>query len=161
MVSDLEALGRVALGGLLGYVIGFEREYRGSDAGDRTFALVCMGSAAFTAIGVAQFPATAEKILAGIVTGIGFLGAGLIMRGDGGGVRGLTTAASLWATAALGVFVGAGELLLAVGLMLLALAILEAQRVPVVGKLLDGGQWRQRRISGDARGGREGRRADD
>lgn len=145
MVSDVEMLGRVGLGGVLGYVVGFEREYRGSDAGDRTFVLVCMGSAAFTAIGIARFPATAEKILAGVVTGIGFLGAGLIMRSDGGGVRGLTTAASLWATAALGVFVGAGEYLLGAGLPLFILAVLEAQRVPVVGPLLDGGYWHRRR----------------
>lgn len=116
MKTDLILLGRVGLGALLGYVVGFEREFRGSEAGDRTFALIAMGAAAFTAIGVESFPATAEKILAGVVTGVGFLGGGLIMKGDGGAVRGLTTAAAIWATASVGIVAGAGEVLLAISL---------------------------------------------
>ena len=147
MTSDLMLVGRVGLGALLGYIIGFERELRGSDAGDRTFALIAMGAAAFTAIGVESFPATAEKILAGVVTGVGFLGGGLIMKGDSGAVRGLTTAAAIWATASLGVIAGAGEVLLAVSLTVLVLIILEAQRLPIVGPLLDGGHWHRRRAS--------------
>lgn len=147
--ADLVLLGRVGLGALLGYVIGFEREYRGSNAGDRTFALISMGAAAFTALGVEHFPATAEKILAGVVTGVGFLGGGLIMKGDGGVVRGLTTAAAIWATASLGIFAGAGEMLLAVSLTSLVILILEVQRLPVVGPLLDGGHWHRKRGPGD------------
>lgn len=148
MTTDLTLLGRVGLGALLGYVIGFEREFRGSEAGDRTFALIAMGAAAFTAIGVENFPATAEKILAGVVTGVGFLGGGLVMKGDGGTIRGLTTAAAVWATASLGIVAGAGEVLLAVAFTGLALVILEVQRLPVVGPLLDGGHWHRRREAG-------------
>ena len=129
--TDLAVMGRVALGAFLGYAIGWEREHRGSAAGDRTFALVALGAAGFTAVGVENFPATAEKVIAGIVTGIGFLGAGLIMRGsDGGEIRGLTTAAALWASASMGIFAGAGEPVKAVFVTLLILFILEAQHTP-------------------------------
>lgn len=145
MESDLFLVGRLALGALLGYVIGFEREFRGSEAGDRTFALVAMGSAAFTALGVEHFPSTAEKILAGVVTGVGFLGGGVIMKGDAGMVRGLTTASAMWATASIGVFAGAGEKLMAVLATGLVLLVLEAQRLPMVGNVLDGGWWHRQR----------------
>ena len=129
--TDLALFGRIALGALLGYMIGWEREHRGSAAGDRTFALVALGAAGFTAVGVENFPATAEKVIAGVVTGIGFLGAGLIMRGsDGGEIRGLTTAASLWAGAAMGIFAGAGEPVDAILITVLILFILEAQHMP-------------------------------
>ena len=100
-------IGRVALGAFLGYVIGFEREFRGKPAGERTFGLLALGAAAVTAVGVLFFPASAEKVIAGVITGVGFLGAGLIFRerDDEQGaaqVLGLTTAASSWAAAALG-----------------------------------------------------------
>ena len=127
---DLELVGRIALAAVLGYIVGWERERRGSRAGTRTFALVTLGAAAFTAVGVESFPSTAEKVIAGVVTGIGFLGAGLIMRGEGGEVHGLTTAASLWATASFGVFAGAGELGLAILLTVVVLVVLEADHVP-------------------------------
>lgn len=129
--TDLELMGRIALGALLGYAIGWEREHRGSAAGDRTFALVALGASGFTAVGVENFPATAEKVIAGIVTGIGFLGAGLIMRGSSGGeIRGLTTAAALWASASMGIFAGAGEPINAIFVTFLILFILEAQHTP-------------------------------
>lgn len=86
-------------------------------------------------LGVENFPATAEKVIAGVVTGIGFLGAGLIMRGDSGGVRGLTTAASLWATAAVGTLAGTGEPAIAVLLAVLVVLILEAPHVPGLGRI--------------------------
>lgn len=129
-MDDVMLLLRVALGALIGFAIGAERERRGSRAGDRTFGLVALGSAGFTAIGVDNFPETAEKILAGIVTGVGFLGAGLIMKGGDGTVVGLTTAASIWATAAAGVYAGAGEPILAVGVGLLVLMVLESPYIP-------------------------------
>ena len=134
-MDDLLLLGRVALGALIGFAIGAERERRGSRAGDRTFGLVALGSAGFTALGVENFPETAEKILAGIVTGVGFLGAGLIMKGGDGTVVGLTTAASIWATAAAGVYAGAGEPLLAVGVAALILMVLESPYIPLLNKL--------------------------
>jgi putative Mg2+ transporter-C (MgtC) family protein len=94
---------------LLGAIIGLDRERHGKDAGIRTYAAVCIGSAIFTCIG-AHMPndGTAEsRIIANIITGVGFLGAGIIYRNDGAGSsQGLTTAATAWCTAALGVAVG-------------------------------------------------------
>lgn len=127
---DLTILGRIALAALLGYLIGYERELRGSPAGDRTFALVALGAAGVTALGVEDFPASAEKVIAGVVTGIGFLGAGLILRGEMGMVRGLTTAGALWATAAVAILVGAGDIVVGLGGAILVFMILEMQYVP-------------------------------
>jgi putative Mg2+ transporter-C (MgtC) family protein len=130
-------VGRMALSALLGYSIGFEREWRGKSAGERTFALIALGAAGFTAVGVEGFPASAEKVIAGVVTGVGFLGAGLIFRErTGGEVLGLTTAAAAWAVATIGVLVGAGAFLSGIGATLLVLFILEFNRLPVVGRLL-------------------------
>ena len=128
--TDAAILGRVALAALLGYVIGWEREFRGSAAGDRTFALVALGAAAFTGLGAEHFPASAEKILAGVVTGVGFLGAGLIFGRDSGGIHGLTTAASLWATSAVGVLLGAGEYFVGVAACALLVFVLEFEKLP-------------------------------
>lgn len=130
--SEWSLVGRMALAAVLGYVIGFEREWRGKPAGERTFALIALGAAAFTAIGVEEFPASAEKVIAGVVTGVGFLGAGLIFREATGGVQGLTTAASSWAAAAVGVLIGAGAYVAGILACLLVLAILELNRLPVL-----------------------------
>jgi putative Mg2+ transporter-C (MgtC) family protein len=140
---EFTVIGRIALGALLGYLIGYERELRGSTAGDRTFALVALGAAGFTALGVENFPASAEKVIAGIVTGIGFLGAGLIFRGEMGTVRGLTTAASMWAAASVAVLVGAGELFIGVAATVLVLLILEMQHVSFLQRLA--GETRRQR----------------
>jgi putative Mg2+ transporter-C (MgtC) family protein len=128
-ITQLTLFGRIALGGLLGYVIGFEREYRGKSAGERTFALLAVGAAGVTGLGVLEFPASAEKVIAGVITGVGFLGAGLIFREDRlGQVHGLTTAASSWAAAAMGILAGAGAYLTAVLGTILVLLLLEADR---------------------------------
>lgn len=127
---DLSLLGRIVVGALLGYIVGWEREWRGSLAGERTFAMVALGAAAFTAVGVENFPASAEKVMAGVVTGVGFLGAGMIMRGNAGDVHGLTTAAAIWAAAAVGMLAGVGELLLAAITAGLVVLILESNRIP-------------------------------
>lgn len=103
---------------LLGLVVGYERSYHGRAAGMRTYGMVCMASAALTVFagypqfwygghyagGVAIDP---TRVIQGIVTGIGFLGAGLIMK-DGMSISGLTTAASIWSSSAIGVLVGVG-----------------------------------------------------
>lgn len=104
---------------VLGLLVGYERSYHSRAAGMRTYGIVCMASAALTAFvgypgfwwGQADAGAVAAadptRVIQGIVTGIGFLGAGVIMR-DGFTISGLTTAASIWATSAIGVLVGVG-----------------------------------------------------
>src|ERR687883_150406 len=129
-----EALLRLALAAGMGAAIGIERERRGREAGLRTHLLVSLGSALFTIVsaygfheflasGASVVRADPSRIAAQIVTGIGFLGAGAIIR-QGLSVRGLTTAATLWVVAAVGLAAGAGYYSAAVistGLVLLAL----------------------------------------
>jgi len=135
-VTELVVFGRIALAALFGFLIGFEREIRGKTAGERTFALVALGAAAFTAVGVELFPASAEKVMAGVATGIGFLGVGIIWRMEGRQSRGLTTAATGWTVASLGVIVGSGLYLTGALVTLLSLVILEADRLPFIGRVL-------------------------
>ena len=110
----LNLVGALAVGILLGY----ERSYHGRAAGMRTYALVCMSAAGLTVIcaypalwygGQALVPASADatRVIQGIMTGIGFLGAGVIMK-EGFSIRGLSTAASIWTAAAIGVLIGVG-----------------------------------------------------
>jgi len=106
---------------LLGTLIGAERQWRQRAAGLRTNALVCFGAAAFVDLGSTVAPGTTQ-IIAYVVSGVGFLGAGAIMK-DGGNVRGLNTAATLWCSAAVGACAGAGELLDAVFVTALLVAI--------------------------------------
>lgn len=131
---DLVLLGRAALAAALGFVIGWERESRGHAAGDRTYALLALGAALFTALGLQVFPAGADKMVAGLVTGVGFLAAGVILRSTAGQIRGLTSAASMWAVAGLGAVVGAGRYLLGVLLAALVLLILAWERLPVLSR---------------------------
>jgi putative Mg2+ transporter-C (MgtC) family protein len=105
---DLAVRVLIALG--IGLAIGAEREFRGHPAGVRTIALICAGSCLFTGLGlIPGFGRTIDptRIAAQIVTGVGFLGAGSILR-QGEEVRGLTTAASIWVAAAIGMAVGFG-----------------------------------------------------
>lgn len=127
---DLILLGKAALAAALGFLIGWERESCGSPAGDRTNALVALGAAVLTTMALSQFPASADRVIAGIVTGIGFLGAGVILRESSGEVRGLTTAASLWTVASIGVVIGTGHYLLGVLLAGLILLILLWEEIP-------------------------------
>ncbi len=105
---------RLVLAAALGAIIGAEREIHGHPAGIRTHMLVALGSGLFTVLSIHGFgqgpgvPIDPTRIAAQIVSGIGFLGAGAILK-DGIVIRGLTTAASLWATAAVGMAAGAGE----------------------------------------------------
>src|SRR5215831_4021647 len=102
----------------------WEREYRSKAAGFRTLTLICLGSAVFTILSLRLGAHTSpDRIASNIVTGIGFLGAGVIFR-DSVGISGLTTATSIWATAALGMAAGAGELGLATIGLILALVVL-------------------------------------
>lgn len=114
-MPTLQIVARLALAGGLGALIGVERELHQRTAGLRTNTLIAVGSALFTilstelALGTGADP---TRISAQIVTGIGFLGAGAIIK-YGTSIRGLTTAGSLWATAALGMAAGAGQIVIA------------------------------------------------
>ncbi|HYZ10540.1 MAG TPA: MgtC/SapB family protein [Actinomycetota bacterium] len=145
MPLDVELALRLLGAALVGALIGFERELRDQPAGFRTHILVALGSCVFTVISAYGFGALAgergyvrvdpSRIAAQIVTGIGFLGAGVIFR-QGLTVRGLTTAASLWVTAALGMAVGAGAYIVAgagAAVALLTIAALRPVRRAVRG----------------------------
>jgi putative Mg2+ transporter-C (MgtC) family protein len=137
MPSDLELLGRLLLAAVLGGAIGAERELNDQAAGLRTHMLLTIGACLFTlisAFGFGRGPGTdPSRLAAQIVTGIGFLGGGAIVR-HGLTVKGLTTAASIWATASVGVAVGAGSYALGVGGAVLVVATLFGLRK--VSKLL-------------------------
>ena len=119
---------RLLMAAILGGILGFEREHKGKAAGVRTHMLVALGAALFVLV-----PQTSgaeadamSRVVQGIIAGIGFLGAGTILKnqeGDEGHVKGLTTAAGLWMTAAIGVAAGMGKEATAVLSTLLALGI--------------------------------------
>ena len=112
---------RLLLALILGACVGAERQWRQRAAGLRTNTLVCFGAAAFVDLGSTIAPGTTQ-VIAYVVSGVGFLGAGAIMK-DGGSVRGLNTAATLWCSAAVGACAGAGEMLDAVFVSALLIAI--------------------------------------
>lgn len=108
-----ENLIKLGMAVLVGGIIGAEREFRDKAAGFRTIILITVGSALFTIFSMTMDPEQSRtRVAANIVTGIGFLGAGAIVR-EHGRVGGLTTAATIWMSAALGMGIGAGELLFA------------------------------------------------
>lgn len=111
-MSNEEIFLRLGLSVLIGSIIGVEREYRGKSAGFRTIILITTGAAVFTMISELMTNGTPDRIASNIVTGVGFLGAGVIFR-DHRSVSGLTTAASVWAAAGLGMAAGAGYYIIA------------------------------------------------
>lgn len=118
---------RILLAVALGALAGFEREQARKPAGLRTHVLVCTGAALFTMVSIDYFGMDPARIAAGIVTGIGFLGAGTII-GSGSKVRGLTTAASLWVVAGIGLAVGAGVYVLSILTTIIVVLVLYAGR---------------------------------
>lgn len=126
---------------VLGAAIGLERTQRNHAAGFRTMAMVSVGSCLFTLLGDVILGSRTDptRIAAQVVTGIGFLGAGAILR-EGGGIRGLTTAATIWVVAAIGMAAGFGFYVLAVGATGLVLVALVTMRVvrPRILRLLPG-----------------------
>jgi len=133
--SFLEILGRLLLATLFGAVIGLNREREGKPAGLRTHALVALGAAMLTIVGLllqGSDVSAPGRILQGIVAGVGFIGAGVILhRQDARGVHGLTTAAAIWIVSAIGVATGAGLWRTAASAVGLAFALL------VVGERID------------------------
>jgi len=130
--TEVDLVGRVALAFVLSFVIGFERELRGSAAGDRTYALVGLGAAAVTA--VTQH--IAPQAIGGVVTGVGFIGAGLVWREGTKSIRGMTSAAGIFVVAGLGVVAGSGHWLLALVMSVLVLVDLELRNIPLL-RMLD------------------------
>lgn len=109
----------------LGLCIGAEREYRNKSAGLRTFILVCFGACLFTILSIKIGVDDPDRIAANIITGIGFLGAGVIFKGDNK-IDGITTATTIWATASIGMAVGSGYVYLSLLGTVLVLLILSS-----------------------------------
>ncbi len=122
--EEIEIAVRLVLAAGFGAVVGYERRSADKPAGLRTLSLVALGSALFTIISTFGFDnADQSRVAAQIVTGVGFLGAGTILR-SGGSISGLTTAATIWATAAIGMAVGSGLYIASVAGTILILIIL-------------------------------------
>jgi putative Mg2+ transporter-C (MgtC) family protein len=153
-IENSDVVIRIVVAALLGGLIGFEREYFDQPAGFRTHILVALGAALFTLVGAYGIEVLADggrvradptRVAAQVVTGIGFLGAGAIIQ-QGLSVRGLTTAASLWVTAAIGTAVGLGfyvASIVTVGVTLVALVFLK----PVEQRFIDRMSGRRHRIA--------------
>ncbi len=126
MGTEVEMILRLLLAAALGAVIGYQRERARKSAGLRTHVLICSGAALFTIVSIYGFGATGDtaRVAAGVVAGIGFLGAGAIIRGGEGIVAGLTTAATIWAVAGIGLAAGAGLYLLSAVATVLILIVL-------------------------------------
>ncbi|HIM80929.1 MAG TPA: MgtC/SapB family protein [Dehalococcoidia bacterium] len=122
--QEIEIAVRLLLAAIFGLAVGYERRSADKPAGLRTLSLVCLGSAMFTIISAFGFEtADQSRVAAQIVTGVGFLGAGTILR-SGVTISGLTTAATIWATAAIGMAVGSGLYIASVSGTVLILVIL-------------------------------------
>jgi putative Mg2+ transporter-C (MgtC) family protein len=141
--TSMATVGHVFVAFVLTFILGFEREVRGSAAGDRTFALIGVGTAV---IGVLAAQGNALSILSGAVTGVGFIGAGLLFRGSDQSVpmvHGVTTAASIVAAGGIGAAAGEGQLWLALVATTLVIMILEIRYIPGV-RMLDARRWADR-----------------
>ena len=133
MIVEMEILTRLVLAAVIGSALGLERKMHNKPGGTRTHALVCLGSTLFTIVSMdfsssvltpgASVSSDPSRIAAGIVTGIGFLGAGTIFKTKSR-VLGLTTAAELWAVAAIGIAVGAGMYFVCIAAAIIVFMIL-------------------------------------
>jgi putative Mg2+ transporter-C (MgtC) family protein len=124
---DIEMGLRLLLSFCIGTSIGLEREYRSKAAGLRTMIMICLGSTIFTELSMVLGGDTPDRIASTLVTGVGFLGAGVIFK-DGMTITGITTATTIWISAALGMAVGAGEYFIAIVssvVVLIVLTVLE------------------------------------
>lgn len=126
----VEMILRLLLATALGAGIGYQRERAGKVAGLRTHILIALGAALFTVVSVFGFSGAVDpsRVAAGVVAGVGFIGAGVIFRGEEG-VAGLTTAASIWIVAAIGLAAGAGLYLISVIVTIITIGILMIPRV--------------------------------
>jgi putative Mg2+ transporter-C (MgtC) family protein len=130
--NDVGFLVRIGLSLVCGFLVGVERESRGKPAGISTHCLVIGGSALFTYLSLAVDPNSPARIAAQVISGIGFLGAGMILKGDGGTVTNLTTAAAVWFAAAIGMAIGFGWYLIAGVATIYSIVV---PRIPHVSKM--------------------------
>jgi len=131
---QLALFGRITLATAFGFLIGLERQWRGKPAGDRTFALLALGASAFAGLAIELFPTTADRVIQGVVTGVGFLGAGIIFQAHER-PQGLTTAAASWAATGIGVLCGVTLYLTAGLTAILTILVLESISLPGVSRL--------------------------
>lgn len=134
MTEYTEILLRLVLSVVFGGLIGLEREVVHKPAGVRTHMLVCLGSALFVLVTLETLPNEVARIIAGVATGIGFLGAGTIFKAKDE-VHGLTTAASVWAVSAVGLAMGLGYYLMTVIAVVLILIVLQLNKLEFFKKL--------------------------
>jgi len=144
-LSILSVLWRSGLAALVGLVIGWERRAIGSPVRARIIALVAMTTTAITAMSLQLSVSDLSRVLAGLLTGIGFIGAGVVMRDDRGEVRGLTTAAGLWAVTAVAIAIGVGYVVLGLLLAGLVYVVIAWDDWPLITRL------RQRRAEQKAK----------
>lgn len=128
--NEINLIIDLALSMFAGFIIGAEREARGKDAGISTHVLVISGAMMFTFLSSAVDPASKSRIAAQVVSGIGFLGAGLILK-EGSNVRNLTTAASLWVSASIGMAFGFNFHLIGI---IMTIAVALTPRIPHINK---------------------------
>lgn len=130
MPQELLMVLRILLAAVLGAIVGAQREWSGKQAGFRTLPLISMGAAMFSIVSSMGFMGgDPTRIAAGVVTGIGFLGAGAILHRHGG-IEGLTTAASIWAVAGIGLAAGTGLYWIAVAVTVFTLIFLFLPHIP-------------------------------
>jgi len=115
---------RLILAGLLGGLIGFQREEIGKAAGIRTLALIAIGACLLASMSSFGFSPTNNQLVANIVVGIGFLGTGAIIHREQGVIEGMTTAATIWVSAAIGIAAGIGFYFTAIGATIIVLGVL-------------------------------------
>jgi putative Mg2+ transporter-C (MgtC) family protein len=142
-IPEFELMLRLALAAFLGYAIGLERQITGHPAGDRTFSLTAVGAALFTIISLKAFPVGDSRVAAGVVTGLGFLGAGMIIRTQGREIKGLTTAAGIWAAGAIGLAIGSGMYITGIFSAVLVLFLLSSERLLHIDENIN--RWRKKR----------------
>jgi len=123
LINNFEFWTKILVSVLCGGIIGFERQIRGKPAGIRTSILICLGTQVFVSHGTSLAAGDQYRVLAQVVTGIGFLGAGLMISQEGT-VRGVTSAAVIWVLAAIGATIGLGRLAEALVLVLVTVGVL-------------------------------------
>lgn len=124
--TELDMVLKVVVAAFFGMLVGLERRGGSTGAGLRTFCLITMGSALFTVLSVEGFPPTTDpaRLAAQIVTGIGFIGAGVIWRQREEAIHGITTAAAIWVAAAIGIAVGLGFYILSAAITVVTMLVL-------------------------------------